>query len=138
MDKSYELLGQLYRLYAEGRLRSQYNMKYNVMEDIPELEAIMKQVANLLPEDLSPLEAARKMRALEEEERVRAIKESNDKIIDMRKQFLEKMVANKGALGLSMKLVSAIERGSQHEIDEVVELMYNLKDYVNKDVPEQV
>lgn len=138
MDKSYELLRQLYRLYAEGQLCSQYNMELNVMEDIPELVTIMKEVATVLPEDLSPLEATRKMRALEEEERSRAIKESKNKIIDMRKQFLEKMVANKGALGLSMKLVSAIERDSHNEIDEVIELMYSLKNYVNKDLPEQV
>jgi hypothetical protein len=73
------------------------------------LKSIMSDVEELIPAKMEPKQAADAMRKLEEVERNEAIKEAEGKVIDMRKQFQIKMSENGGALGLTKKLVKALQ-----------------------------
>ena len=54
-----ELLIELYTMYDNGELASEYDTKRNKMINSLELIAIMEEVEELIPEALTPIEAAR-------------------------------------------------------------------------------
>jgi DNA-binding XRE family transcriptional regulator len=69
------------------------------------------------------------MRELEPEARDGAIKDASAKVIDMRKEFLMRMSANGGALGLTKQLVRAIEAG---DTEAAMNITVNMIDLVNQ------
>lgn len=103
-----KLLIQLYRMYTQGELASEFDKKSNKMINSKKLDDLMLEVKKHIPEELTPLEAAGKMRQLKEAQVTEAVN-SSDSVIDLRKQFQRKMSANGGALGLAKKLVKATE-----------------------------
>jgi microcompartment protein CcmL/EutN len=103
-----------------------------------ELIAIMEDVKELIPEALSPIEAAREMRQLEEKERQKAIEESKRKVIDMRKHFQNKMSLNGGALGLTEMLIHGLESNDLDTVNEATGMMIELVKHKNEEMPEKV
>ena len=109
MKTPIELLIELHNMFEDGELASEFDKRKNKMVNSDKLEAIMADVLKVIPPKMEPRQAATAMRDLEAEARDEAIKASEDKVIDMRKQFLIKMSENGGALGLTKKLVKALE-----------------------------
>jgi citrate lyase alpha subunit len=103
------LLIELYEMYLNGELATEYNRTHNRMVNSEQVDMIMAEVEELIPEKLEPLKAAEAMRKMEENARNLAIKESEDKVIDMRQHFQIKMSENGGALGLTKQLIKALE-----------------------------
>lgn len=103
------LLIELYEMYLNGELATEYNKTHNRMVNSEQVDMIMAEVEELIPEKLEPLKAAEAMRKMEENARNLAIKESEDKVIDMRQHFQIKMSENGGALGLTKQLIKALE-----------------------------
>jgi len=103
------LLIELYEMYLNGELATEYNKTHNRMVNSEQVDMIMAEVEELIPEKLEPLKAAEAMRKMEEKARNLAIKESEDKVIDMRQHFQIKMSENGGALGLTKQLIKALE-----------------------------
>jgi hypothetical protein len=133
-----ELLIELYTMYDNGELASEYDTKRNKMINSLELIAIMEDVEELIPEALSPIEAAREMRQLEEKERQKAIEESKQKVIDMRKHFQNKMSLNGGALGLTEMLIRGLESNDLDTVNEATGMMIELVKHKNEEMPEKV
>jgi hypothetical protein len=133
-----ELLIELYTMYDNGELASEYDTKRNKMINSLELIAIMEEVEELIPEALTPIEAAREMRQLEEKERQRAIEESKQKVIDMRKHFQNKMSLNGGALGLTEMLIRGLESNDLDTVNEATGMMIELVKHKNEEMPEKV
>lgn len=125
MSKEIELLISIYNLYKEGKLASNFNKQTNKMENISELNTIMREVSNIIPEELEPIDAATKMRNLSEVDRNNAI-EDNDKVVDLRKEFILKISQNQGALGLTKQLVEAMDNKETDKIQEITTLMKEL------------
>jgi hypothetical protein len=133
-----ELLIELYTMYDNGELASEYDTKRNKMINSLELIAIMEDVEELIPEALTPIEAAREMRQLEEKERQKAIEESKRKVIDMRKHFQNKMSLNGGALGLTEMLIRGLESNDLDTVNEATGMMIELVKHKNEEMPEKV
>ncbi len=133
-----ELLIELYTMYDNGELASEYDTKRNKMINSLELIAIMEDVEELIPEALTPIEAAREMRQLEEKERQKAIEESKQKVIDMRKHFQNKMSLNGGALGLTEMLIRGLESNDLDTVNEATGMMIELVKHKNEEMPEKV
>jgi len=95
-----------------------------------ELISIMSDVEKIIPEKMEPRQAAEAMRKLEEDERDEAIKAAEEKVIDMRKQFRLKMSENKGALGLTKKLVKALE---ENDLATVGQVTMDMAELVHQD-----
>jgi microcompartment protein CcmL/EutN len=125
-------------MYDNGELASEYDTKRNKMVNSLELIAIMEDVKELIPEALSPIEAAREMRQLEEKERQKAIEESKRKVIDMRKHFQNKMSLNGGALGLTEMLIHGLESNDLDTVNEATGMMIELVKHKNEEMPEKV
>jgi microcompartment protein CcmL/EutN len=125
-------------MYDNGELASEYDTKRNKMINSLELIAIMEDVEELIPEALSPIEAAREMRQLEEKERQKAIEESKQKVIDMRKHFQNKMSLNGGALGLTEMLIRGLESNDLDTVNEATGMMIELVKHKNEEMPEKV
>ena len=126
MSIELELLSALYSMYKEGDLNNEFDKTKNRMIASSQLVALMKDVASVLPEELKPLEAAKRMRELPIEEVDKAIAESDGKVVDMRKAFQRKMSLNGGALGLTKQLVDAQNSGDIEKAQEVMQLMHDL------------
>lgn len=109
MSDPIELLIELHNMYENGNLAAEFDKHKNKMINSDELISIMSEVEKLIPLKMEPRQAAESMHVLEEQARYEAIKASEDKVIDMRKQFQKKMSENGGALGLTRKLVKALE-----------------------------
>lgn len=103
------LLIELYEMYLNGELATEYSKTHNTMVNSERVDMIMAEVEELIPEKLEPLKAAEAMRRMEENARNIAIKESENKVIDMRQHFQIKMSENGGALGLTKQLIKALE-----------------------------
>jgi microcompartment protein CcmL/EutN len=125
-------------MYDNGELASEYDTKRNKMINSLELIAIMEDVEELIPEALTPIEAAREMRQLEEKERQKAIEESKQKVIDMRKHFQNKMSLNGGALGLTEMLIRGLESNDLDTVNEATGMMIELVKHKNEEMPEKV
>ncbi len=124
--KEIELLSRLYTLYMEDRLASLWDEEIGDLENDPELDEIMAEVYEILPEELTGEEASARMRALPEEVVDAAIEAAGDKVVDMRKVFRQKMSQNGGALGLTGNLVEALNSGDNAKFTETIELMKQL------------
>lgn len=109
MKTPIELLIELHNMFVEGELAAEFDKKKNKMVNSDKLEAIMSEVVKVIPEKKEPRQAATAMRELSEKERDEAIEASDDRVIDMRKLFQQKMSENGGALGLTRKLIKALE-----------------------------
>lgn len=120
------LLIELYTMYINGELASEYDKASNKMVNSQKVVAIMEKIKDSLPEKLSPLQAAKNMRELEAEKREEAIKEANQAVIDMRKAFQHKMSQNGGALGLTKSLVDASNRGDVEAVKRILSIMEKL------------
>lgn len=132
-----ELLSALYEMYTDGLLAAEFDKKKNKMVNSAELDHLMTEVEQVIPPKLKPKEAAEAMRALDEEARDQAIKESKDKVIDMRRHFREKMSKNGGALGLTKRLVEALEKNDLMAVGLITMDMQELVK-LDEQVPEQV
>lgn len=132
-----ELLSALYEMYSDGLLAAEFDKKKNKMVNSADLEHLMSEVEQIIPAKLKPKEAAAAMRALDEEARDQAIKESKDKVIDMRRHFREKMSKNGGALGLTKRLVEALEKNDLMAVGLITMDMQELVK-LDEQVPEQV
>lgn len=131
-----EVLIRLYAMYSEGELKSEFDKATNTMKNSASLDTVMKEVAKLIPDKLEPLAAAKAMRAMEVEERVKAIRENEAKVIDKRSLFIQKMSENGGALGLTKQLVQALASEDKDKALEVTVAMAELVQY--SDLPEKV
>ena len=109
MKTPIELLIELHNMYESGELAAEFDSKRNKMINSEKLKGVMSEVEKLIPAKMEPKQAAEAMRNLGEKERDEAIKEAEGKVIDMRKQFQIKMSENGGALGLTKKLVKALQ-----------------------------
>lgn len=132
-----ELLSALYEMYTDGLLAAEFDKKKNKMVNSADLEHLMSEVEQIIPAKLKPKEAAAAMRALDDEARDQAIKESKDKVIDMRRHFREKMSKNGGALGLTKRLVEALEKNDLMTVGLITMDMQELVK-LDEQVPEQV
>ena len=104
-----ELLIELHNMFENGELAAQFDKRRDKMINSETLVSLMSEVKELIPSRLEPKQAADSMRKLEDKEREEAIKAADTKVIDMRKEFLLKMSENGGALGLTKKLMKAVE-----------------------------
>lgn len=104
-----ELLIELHNMFENGELAAEFDKRKNKMTNSEALVSLMADVKKVVPAKLEPKEAADAMRKLEEEEREEAIKAADTRVIDMRKEFVLKMSENGGALGLTKKLMKALE-----------------------------
>jgi hypothetical protein len=129
MKNPIELLIELHNMYSKGELAAEFDNRRNKMVNSDKLKSIMSDVENLIPSKLEPKQAADAMRRMEEEERDKAIKEAEDKVIDMRKQFQSKMAENGGALGLTKRLVKALEQDDLATVGLVTHYMKELVDH---------
>jgi hypothetical protein len=85
------------------------------------VEALIKEAKSYLPEKLKPLEAAKRMRDLNEDERDQLIKDADEaRIIDLRKRFQKKMSINQGAQGIVARLVEAVKAQDNVKLGEVL------------------
>ena len=125
-----DLLIQLHNLYESGGLAAEFDKQKNKMINSAELISIMSDVEKIIPEKMEPRQAAEAMRKLEEDERDEAIKAAEEKVIDMRKQFRLKMSENKGALGLTKKLVKALE---ENDLATVGQVTMDMAELVHQD-----
>ena len=133
MSIELELLSTLYCMYRDGELAAEFDKTSNKMTNSHNLITIMNLVAEVLPEELKPIEAAEKMRSLDEEVRTKAIEESNGKVIDLRKDFQKKVAANGGALGLIKQLTISMDRGDDEAVNEIIDNMKGLVDLSKED-----
>lgn len=132
MSIELELLSALYTMYVDGELNNEFDKTKNRMTTSAQLDALMKDVKSVLPEELSPLEAAKRMRNLPEPEVDAAIEASNGKVVDMRKEFARKMSINRGAIGLTEQLVTAMKVNDHESIENVMSLMKELVTHKNE------
>ena len=128
MQPDLKLLSLLYKMYVNNELAAEFDKKTNKMSNSAKLDNIMSEVKQLLPEELTGLQAAKAMKELKPEIRDSAIDSSKNKVIDMRKEFLKRMSENGGALGLTKQLVAAIETG---DIEAAMNITVNMMDLVN-------
>jgi hypothetical protein len=131
-----ELLINLYELYSDGKLASEFNKTKNKMVNLPELVAIMEDVHDVIPARKKPQEAAKAMRELQEQERSEAIVAS-DKVIDLRAEFARKVALNGGVYGLVKQLVTSIENGENEDAASALEDL-NKVVRLNENLPEEV
>lgn len=130
--KEIELLSRLYTLYMDDRLASLWDEEIGDLENDPELDEIMAEVYEFLPEELTGEEASQRMREMPAEVLDKAIEDAGDKVIDMRKIFRQKMSQNGGALGLTGNLVEALNSGDSDKFSETIALMKQLVEEHNK------
>jgi hypothetical protein len=123
------LLIELYDMYINDELASEFDKQKNRMVNSAKLIEIMEAVKEVIPEKLDPKQAAEAMRRLEEKDREEAIKAAENVVIDMRKQFQLKMSENGGALGLTKKLVKALEEDDLVTVGLVTHYMKELVDH---------
>lgn len=124
-----DLLIAIHNMYEGGLLAAEFDKQKNKMVNSDQLISIMSDVEKLIPAKMEPRQAADAMRRMEEQERDAAIKAAEDKVIDMRKQFQIKMSENGGALGLTRKLVEAIENG---DIVAAGQITMDMQELVNQ------
>lgn len=127
MKSELELLMAIHKMYANNELAAEFDKRTNKMVNSAELQSLMAEVKTYLPEELSGGQAAKAMRELES--RDEAIEKAGAKVIDMRKEFLKRMSANGGALGLTKQLVHAIESG---DTEAAMNITVNMIDLVNQ------
>lgn len=128
MQPDLKLLSLLYKMYVNNELAAEFDKKTNKMSNSAKLDNIMSEVKQLLPEELTGLQAAKAMKELKPEIRDSAIDASKSKVIDMRKEFLKRMSENGGALGLTKQLVTAIEAG---DTEATMNITINMIELVN-------
>jgi hypothetical protein len=104
-----ELLIELHNMFENGQLAAEFDNRRNKMINSETLVSLMSEVKEHIPSRLEPKQAVDAMKKLEDKEREEAIKAADTKVIDMRKEFLLKMSKNGGALGLTKKLMKAVE-----------------------------
>lgn len=131
-----EALIRLYAMYSEGELKSEFDKTTNTMKNSASLDNLMNEVSKLIPTKLEPLAAANAMRAMEVEERVKAIRENEAKVVDKRAVFIKKMSENGGALGLTKQLVEALSNEDKDKALEITAAMAELVHY--SDLPKEV
>ncbi len=86
------------------------------------VEALIKEAQRYMPDTLKPMAASLRMRDLTDDERDRAIADSEaGRIIDMRQEFQRRMAKNKGAVGLLEKLIEASETGNYEGLEVIME-----------------
>jgi hypothetical protein len=123
-----ELLIELHNMFENGQLAAEFDNRRNKMINSETLVLLMSEVKEHIPSRLEPKQAAdaRHEEKLEDKEREEAIKAADTKVIDMRKEFLLKMSENGGALGLTKKLMKAVEENDLVTIDLVTMDMQEL------------
>jgi hypothetical protein len=126
------LLIAIHTAYEEGRMASEFDKKSNTMITPKYIHALMSELEEYIPEKMEPIQAAKAMKLLQEEERTKAIKESTQKVIDMRNHFRHKMSKNGGAYGLVQQLVQTINEDDPEKFAEVLRLMQDLEEESNK------
>ncbi len=85
------------------------------------VQSLIKSAKSYLPAKLKPAAACILMRDLTDDERDKAIADSEaGRIIDMRKEFQRRMSKNNGAQGLLAQLVDAAERGDFTSLEDIM------------------
>ena len=86
----------------------QFDADTQKMVTSPGVQKLIKDAATYLPEKLKPAEAAHRMRDLTVAERNRMIEQADaGRVLDLRKQFQEKMRRNGGAQGIVRRIAEA-------------------------------
>lgn len=87
----------------------------------PGVEALIKEAESYLPKKLKGRAAANLMRDLNEDEREVLIQSAEEgRIIDLRRQFQEKMSVNRGAQGIVERLVTAFDKNDTSQLSELI------------------
>jgi hypothetical protein len=86
------------------------------------VQSLIQEARSCLPEKLKPVQAANRMRDLNEAERDALIQSSEkERVIDMRKEFQKKMSENGGAMGIVERLVETVENSDMGDITEILQ-----------------
>lgn len=120
MSKTMDFIRDFLKYVETVGIYDEYDKEAQKMVTSKGVLNLVERAQACLPEKLTNLQAANKMRDLSEEERARLIQESEDgRVIDMRKHFQQKMSQNGGAYGLVERFVAALET-SHEDLPKVI------------------